>query len=109
LGSFERDFLLKISENVICINNIYQLRIIHMSTAKVFWTGRSQAVRLPKEFRLDTDEVRVRRHGEQVILEPMTDEWGWLERAGPLSADFMAGGREQPAPLERPELDKLFP
>jgi antitoxin VapB len=38
--------------------------------AKVFWTGRSQAVRLPKEFRFDTDVVFVRRQGEAVILEP---------------------------------------
>lgn len=77
-----------------------------MTTAKVFWTGRSQAVRLPKEFRLDVDEVRVRRHGEQLIFEPKTDDWGWLDRVG---GEFMTEGREQPAPQERPGLDKLFP
>jgi antitoxin VapB len=77
-----------------------------MSTAKVFWTGRSQAVRLPKEFRLDVDEVRVRRHGEQLIFEPKSDDWGWLDRIG---GEFMAEGREQPEPQERPEMDKLFP
>lgn len=38
--------------------------------AKVFWTGRSQAVRLPKEFRFDADTVRVRREDSAVILEP---------------------------------------
>jgi antitoxin VapB len=32
-----------------------------METAKIFWSGRSQAVRLPKEFRFDSDEVRIRR------------------------------------------------
>ncbi len=37
-------------------------------TAKVFWSGRSQAVRLPKGFRFDTDTVRIRRHGQAVIL-----------------------------------------
>jgi len=42
--------------------------------AKLFWTGRSQAVRLPKECRFDTDEVLVRREGRRVILEP-PDEW----------------------------------
>jgi hypothetical protein len=41
-----------------------------MDTAKVFWSGRSQAVRLPKEFWFDTDEVHIRRHGATVILEP---------------------------------------
>jgi antitoxin VapB len=44
--------------------------------AKVFRTGRSQAVRLPKEVRFDEDqsELRVRREGNRVILEPL-DEW----------------------------------
>ncbi len=42
--------------------------------AKVFWTGRSQAVRLPKEFRFDTDSVLVRREGTAVVLEP-ADVW----------------------------------
>jgi len=42
--------------------------------AKVFWTGRSQAVRLPKEFRFRGDSVLVRRRGEAVILEP-AEEW----------------------------------
>ena len=38
--------------------------------AKLFWNGRSQAVRLPKEFRFEGDHVRVRRVGEGVLLEP---------------------------------------
>jgi antitoxin VapB len=41
------------------------------STAKLFMHSRSQAVRLPKEFRFEGTEVRVRRIGDQVILEPM--------------------------------------
>jgi antitoxin VapB len=45
-------------------------------TAKLFWTGRSQAVRLPKEFRFDGDTVLVRREGNAVILEPAR---GWPE------------------------------
>ena len=39
-------------------------------TAKLFWSGRSQAVRLPKEFRLAGNEVRIRKQGAAVILEP---------------------------------------
>ena len=39
--------------------------------AKIFWTGRSQAVRLPREFRFDADEVLVRRRGRSVILDPL--------------------------------------
>ena len=42
--------------------------------ARVFWTGRSQAARLPKEFRFDGDTVLVHREGNAVVLEP-TDEW----------------------------------
>ena len=42
-----------------------------MGTAKLFRNGRSQAVRLPKEFRFEGDEVSVRREGEAVILEPL--------------------------------------
>jgi len=48
--------------------------------AKVFWTGRSQAVRLPKEFRFTDDEVAIRREGERVILQPVSiprDAMGW--------------------------------
>jgi antitoxin VapB len=48
--------------------------------AKVFWSGRSQAVRLPKEFRVDGDSVFIRREGNSIILEP-SDAWpdGYLE------------------------------
>lgn len=49
------------------------------STAKVFWSRRSQAVRLPKEFRLDTAAVRVRRHGAATILESFSTDWDWLD------------------------------
>ena len=42
-----------------------------MTTAKLFKTGRSQAVRLPKEFRFEGKEVRIRRFGNGVLLEPM--------------------------------------
>lgn len=47
-----------------------------MSRAKLFQNGRSQAVRLPKEFRFEGDEVSVRREGDAVILEPIKKrEW----------------------------------
>jgi len=41
------------------------------SFAKIFQNGRSQAVRLPKEFRFKGTEVRIRKQGEKVILEPV--------------------------------------
>lgn len=45
-----------------------------MDIAKIFKHGGSQAVRLPKEFRFDADEVRIRRHGAAVILEPVPQD-----------------------------------
>ena len=46
-----------------------------MEIARIFWSGRSQAVRLPKDFRFDASEVRIRRHGNAVILEPVAHDW----------------------------------
>ena len=80
-----------------------------MGTAKLFWSGRSQAVRLPKDFRIEGSEVRIRRHGAAVILEPIAQDWAWLDAlAGPLDADVQEGVGEQPAAEERPELGRLF-
>ena len=80
-----------------------------MNTAKLFWSGRSQAVRLPKEFRFEGREVQIRRHGAAVILEPIPEDWGWLDSlAGELDADFQAAAIEQPAPEPRPELNDLL-
>jgi len=77
-----------------------------MDKAKVFWSGRSQAVRLPKDFRFDTREVRIRRHGAGLILEPIPDGWAWLDNMpGALDDDFVEAVLEQPAQQERPELD----
>lgn len=79
-----------------------------MTTAKVFWAGRSQAVRLPKEFRFDADEVRIRRRGSAVILEPIADDWNWLDDLiGPVDADFAGAATEQPLPQTRPALDDI--
>ena len=78
-------------------------------TAKLFWSGRSQAVRLPKPFRMEGSEVRIRRQGRNVILEPLAEDWAWLDAiAGTFSDDFFAKGRQQPDEQERPALDRLF-
>jgi len=67
--------------------------------AKLFRNGRSQAVRLPREFRFEGDAVRVRRVPEGVLLEPLIpDVTRWfaeLDRVGGRS--FMKKGRQQPA------------
>lgn len=70
-----------------------------MDTAKIFWSGRSQAVRLPKEFHFNTDEVRIRRHGSGVILEPIVQDWAWLdELIGPIDESFELAVAEKPGP-----------
>ncbi len=77
-----------------------------METAKVFWSGRSQAVRLPKAFRFETSEVRIRRHGNAVILEPVVEDWGWLDAlTGPLDGDFVRAATERPPEQDRKGLD----
>jgi len=81
-----------------------------MPTARLFWSGRSQAVRLPKEFRFSGDQVRVRRHGSAVILEPITEDWSWLDEiASQLDEDALKAALEQPEIQEREGLDDLFP
>lgn len=75
--------------------------------AKVFWTGRSQAVRLPREFRVQGDQVRVRRVGRGILLEPLygnaRDWFAAMDRRG--DGPFMEEGRNQP-PM--PEAEDLF-
>jgi antitoxin VapB len=73
-----------------------------MQTAKIFQNGRSQAIRLPKAFRLSGTEVRISRDGNRIILEPLEQSWDdWLLAIEQFSDDFMAQGREQPAVQER--------
>ena len=64
-----------------------------MSTAKLFRNGRSQAVRLPREFRFEGDEVNIRRVGKRVILEPKKRRhWpkGYWTSWGRVPEDFEA-------------------
>jgi antitoxin VapB len=73
-----------------------------MKTAKVFRSGNSQAVRIPKEFRLDDDEVEIRRRGKTLVLEPRRRSWNALfESLDKFSDDFMTEGRSQPAVQKR--------
>lgn len=78
------------------------------ATAKLFTHGRSQAVRLPKEFRFEGKEVRVSRVGNRVILEPLdvddTMPWAAIDKLG--DTLFMSEGREQPSmPADRAVFD----
>jgi len=58
--------------------------------ARVFKNGRSQAVRIPKEFRFETDEVYIKKEGDKVILMPVKKSWSsLLESLDKFSDDFM--------------------
>jgi antitoxin VapB len=73
-------------------------------TAELFMHGRSQAVRLPKEFRFDGAEARVSKVGDKVILEPMERTpidvealWAKLDAMG--ARDFLSDGLADDPPL----------
>jgi antitoxin VapB len=77
------------------------------TTAKIFTHGRSQAVRLPKEFRFEGSQVRVSKIGDRVILEPLDrSAMPWAAIDGLSDQPFMPEGREQPDwPAERDSLE----
>lgn len=76
-----------------------------MTIAKIFKSGNSQAVRLPKEFQFDVTEVQIFRRGEEVVLKKRPHDMGRVfELLTELSDDFMENGREQPAFQEREAL-----
>ncbi len=72
-----------------------------MRTAKVFQNGRSQAIRLPKDFRVDSEEVYLKKTPEGFLVIAR-DPWEiFLEGVAELSDDFMAGDRRQPITQHR--------
>ena len=76
-----------------------------MMTAKVFENGRSQAVRLPKECRFNTDEVAVNKIGDIVLLMPKTSKWSsFMQAIDMFSEDFMDEERITGKEQEREEL-----
>ena len=76
-----------------------------MMAAKVFENGRSQAVRLPKECRFNTDEVAVNKIGDIVLLMPKTSKWSsFMQAIDMFSEDFMNEERTAGKEQEREEL-----
>jgi antitoxin VapB len=72
-----------------------------MDTAKIFKNGKSQAIRLPKEYRFQGSKVYVKQVGNAVVLIPEQDSWQTLiESLAQFSDDFMLE-RQQPPPQER--------
>ena len=76
-----------------------------MKTAKLFKNGQSQAVRLPKEFRLEGSEVFIKRVGRCVVLAPEANPWeSMFEATKRFTDDFMAE-RDQGAQPDREAMD----
>lgn len=78
-----------------------------MNRAKVFMSGNSQAIRLPKEFRTDQKEYIVRKFGDCIFLVPVDDPWALLKQvAGKLDEDFLSD-RNQPMISDLPERESF--
>jgi antitoxin VapB len=76
-----------------------------MSTARIFKSGNSQAVRLPKEFRFQVDEVEIFRRGPEVVLRARKGSLGKAFAAlAAMPKDFMGEGRQDQPPQEREDL-----
>ena len=91
---------------MISIIDIYHEIRMTMDTAKLFKTGRSQAVRLPKEYRFDGDEVYIKRVGNTVVLQPKERTWDDVQRALEMFEPDTFPKREQPRTQQRrPALD----
>ena len=73
-----------------------------MRKARIFKSGNSQAVRLPKQFRFQVKEVEILRRGQEIVLrEPKRNLSQAFAALGALPEDFMADGRRDLAPQER--------
>jgi antitoxin VapB len=73
-----------------------------VALTKVFRSGNSQAVRIPREYRLDSTEVEILRRGDEIVLrKPRRNLVRAFELLAGLSDDFFEGGRHQPAQAPR--------
>ena len=78
-----------------------------MNRAKVFISGNSQTIRLPKEFRTDQNEFIVRKFGDCIFLVPADDPWALLKQViGKFDEDFLSD-QEQPMISDLPERESF--
>jgi antitoxin VapB len=76
--------------------------MMQAALAKVFTSGNSQAIRLPKQFRLDVKEVFIRWSGNKLVITPHPDSWvGFMQGCSGFSDDFSASSDALPADIER--------
>ncbi|HEV8342984.1 MAG TPA: type II toxin-antitoxin system VapB family antitoxin [Candidatus Binatia bacterium] len=77
-----------------------------MKTAKIFRSGNSQAVRIPKEFQMEGAEVEILKKGASLVLRPKRKSWAaFIESLEKFTDDFMEGDRKQPRVQRR---DRAF-
>ena len=75
---------------------IQKKEVVLVKTAKIFRSGNSQAVRIPKEFQMEGDEVEIQRKGNALVLRPKKKSWTSLIKSlEQFTEDFMAQGRKQ--------------
>lgn len=73
-----------------------------MATARVFKSGNSQAVRIPREFMLDVNEVEIFRRGDELVLrKPRRTLQAAFDLLASMPVDFMQDGRNDSVPQER--------
>jgi len=76
-----------------------------MLSSKVFISGNSQAIRLPKEYQVEDKELYIQKIGTTILLFPKTNPWEIFEKSlSEFSDDFMIDGRNQPEMQVREEL-----
>lgn len=76
-----------------------------MLSSKVFISGNSQAIRLPKEYQVEDKELYIQKIGKTIILFPKTNPWETFENSlQEFSSDFMEDGRKQPEMQTREEI-----
>jgi len=73
-----------------------------MLSSKVFISGNSQAIRLPKEYQVDEKELYIQKIGNTILLFPKNNPWETFENSlKEFSEDFMVDGRNQPEMQKR--------
>jgi antitoxin VapB len=73
--------------------------------ARIFQSGNSQAVRLPKDFRFDVDQVEIFRRGDEVVLRPLRPSAAIVfDALVALPADMLESGRDDTPPQDREAL-----
>lgn len=78
---------------------------MHQYLTRVFKSGNSQAVRLPREFRMEQEEVYIRREGMSIVITPLPQNWdGFLEGCDALSDDFSVSSTKLPSDVKRDTL-----